>query len=38
MIKFDNMLLKLKNIIIFKLTQQLLKLVKKFKKNKNIKK
>ena len=32
------MLLKLKNIMIFKLTQQLLKLVEKFKKNKNIKK
>ena len=31
------MLLKFENIIIFKLTQQLLKLVKKFKKNENIK-
>ena len=38
MIKFNDILLKLENIIIFKLTQQLLKLIKEFKKNKNIKK
>ena len=38
MIKFDNMLLKLEDIMIFKLKQQLLKLIQKFKKNKNIKK
>ena len=37
MIEFDNMLLKFENIIIFKLTRQLLKLIKKFKKNRNIK-
>ena len=36
MIKFNNMLLKFKNIMIFKLTQQLLKLIQKLKKNKNI--
>ena len=38
MIKFDDMLLKLEDIIIFELIQQLLKLIKKFEKNKNIKK
>ena len=36
MIKFDDMLLKFKNIMIFKLKQQLLKLIKKFKRNRNI--
>ena len=38
MIEFNDILLKLKDIMIFKLTQQLLKLIKKFKKNRNIKK
>ena len=37
MIKFNDILLKLNNIIIFKLTRQLLKLIKKFKKIKILK-
>ena len=37
MIKFNNILLKLENIMIFKLTQQLLKLIEKFKRNRHIK-
>ena len=36
MIEFDDKLSESENIITFKLKQQLLKLVKKFKKNRNI--
>ena len=37
MIEFDNMLSEFEDVTIFKLVQQLLKLIKKLEKNKNIK-
>ena len=36
MIEFDNMLLKFEDVIILKLTRQLLKLVEKLEENRNI--